>query len=148
MNTLTAFASEFKLTKQVSNFQQSKITSSIDAANYARQFYFDDLEIFESFFVIYLNHTNKTIGFVKIGQGGINSTVVDPRLILKYAIESLATGLILVHNHPSGNTQPSPQDHKLTRQIIDIAKLLEVKVLDHIILTSETYYSFADHGNI
>jgi len=148
MNTLTAFASEFKLTKQVSNFQQSKITSSIDAANYARQFYYDDLEIFESFFVIYLNHANKTIGFVKIGQGGINSATADPRLILKYAIESLASAIVLVHNHPSGNTQPSPQDLKLTRQIIDIAKLLEVKVLDHVILTSDTYYSFADHGNI
>lgn len=144
----TEFTSEFKLRKEVSNIETKIITSSKDAELVARQFYFDDLEIYESFFTIYMNNQNKIIGWSKISQGGITGTTVDPRIIFKYAIESLATGIIMVHNHPSGNLKPSDSDIILTDKIKQGGKILEIKLLDHLILNKECYFSFADNGKI
>lgn len=140
--------SEYKLTKVKSDFQRVLITSSEDGANFIRQFYSDDIGIFESSFILLLDRSNHTIGYAKISQGGIVGTVVDVRLIAKYAIDSLASSVILAHNHPSGNLKPSESDEKITQQVLEGLKLLEVKLLDHVILTETNYYSFADNGKI
>ena len=140
--------SEYKLTKVKSDFQRVLITSSEDGANFIRQFYSDDIGIFESSFILLLDRSNHTIGYAKISQGGIVGTVVDVRLIAKYAIASLASSVLLAHNHPSGNLKPSESDEKITQQVLEGLKLLEVKLLDHVILTETNYYSFADNGKI
>ena len=140
--------SEYKLTKVKSDFQRVLITSSEDGANFIRQFYSGDIGIFESSFILLLDRSNHTIGYAKISQGGIVGTVVDVRLIAKYAIDSFASSVILAHNHPSGNLKPSESDEKITQQVLEGLKLLEVKLLDHVILTETNYYSFADNGKI
>lgn len=138
----------FSIVKEKTDLYSKKINSSLLAADYVRQFYSSDLEVYESFFCLFLDNSKNVTGYVKIGQGGLTSTIADPKLILKYTVESLACGVIMVHNHPSGNLNPSESDCKLTRNIQDLLKLLQVDMVDHIILTSENYYSFADNGNI
>lgn len=137
-----------ELKKLQSNFPAEKINSSQTACDFIRQFYGDDLEIFESFFILLLNRANKTIAYAKISQGGVAGTLVDIKLIAKYAVESLASGVILAHNHPSGNLTPSPQDKLLTKKCVEVLNLMEIKVLDHLILTAESYYSFIDNGDL
>lgn len=146
MKTYNSSIDQLSLKREKSNFPKAKIITSSDAAQYARQFYFDDLDIYESMFLILLNNSNNTIGFVKISQGGITGTVVDVRIIAKYAIETLATGIILVHNHPSGNTTPSSADTIITAKVKQGLALLDVTLTDHLIITSSSYFSFADEG--
>ena len=141
-------AKKFDLKATDSEFNKVKITSSETAEKYIRQFYGDDLEIFESFFILLLNRANETIGYAKISQGGIVGTVVDKKILLKYVVESLASGVILAHNHPSGNTNPSENDLKITREIKELCNLIDSPVLDHIILTADSYYSFSDNGKL
>lgn len=136
------------LRKDPTDFQRVKITSAKDAADYIRQFYSDDIEIYESFFLLLLNRQNKTIGYAKISQGGVAGTVVDGKIVLKYIVDTLASGAILCHNHPSGTLMPSTQDIELTDKIKKAVKLVDSDVLDHIILTTDNYYSFADNGLI
>lgn len=138
----------YELRKNQTQFPQVIITSSKDCADFIRRFYGDDMGIFESFFILLLNQSNTTIGYAKISQGGISQTVADVRLIAKIAVDSLASHVILSHNHPSGTLKPSTPDIQLTSRIKDALKLLEIKVLDHIILTETGYYSFADEGTL
>ena len=137
-----------ELKKLQSNFPAQKINSSQTASDFIRQFYGDDLEIFESFFILLLNRANKTIAYAKISQGGVAGTLVDIKLIAKYAVESLGSGVILAHNHPSGNLTPSPQDKLLTKKCVEVLNLMDIKVLDHLILTADSYYSFIDNGDL
>lgn len=139
---------EYRLKKIASDFDSIKLCSSGDCAKYMRQFFSDDLEIYESFFLVLLNRQNNVIGWVKISQGGVSGTVCDPVLIAKYAINSLAAGVILCHNHPSGNLQPSNADNEMTRKVSQGLALFGIKVVDHIILTADSYYSYADEGNL
>jgi DNA repair protein RadC len=139
---------EYKLKATKQDFNRAKITKSKDAADYARQFYFDDLMIYESVFIIMLNRRNNTCGYAKISQGGISGTVVDIRLILKYAIESLASGIILVHNHPSGNVVASPQDIQIAKKLKEAAMYMDISLLDSIIISEDSHYSLADEGLI
>jgi len=139
---------EYKLKATKQDFNRAKITKSKDAADYARQFYFDDLMIYESVFIIMLNRRNNTCGYAKISQGGISGTVVDIRLILKYAIESLASGIILVHNHPSGNMIASPQDIQTAKKLKEAAMYMDISLLDSIIISEDSHYSLADEGLI
>ena len=136
----------YELKKIQSDFPQIKLLKSSECADFIRQFYGDDLEIFESFFILLLNRANKTIGYAKISQGGISGTVVDVKLIAKYAIESLASSVILAHNHPSGTLNPSDADRQITTKVKQGLKILDIEVLDHIILTADSYYSFTDNG--
>jgi DNA repair protein RadC len=138
----------FELKKIQTEFPSVKITSPDEAADFIRQFYFDDIEIFESFFILLLNQANKTIGYAKISQGGIAGTVVDIRIIAKYAIESLASSVILAHNHPSGNLKPSQADLDITQKIKAGLKILDIKVFDHLILTADSFYSFESNNEI
>ena len=100
----------------------------------------------EEFWVMYLNRANKIITGQKISQGGITGTVADTRLILKHALDNLACSIVLCHNHPSGNLTPSNEDKELTRKMKETGKLVDIKVMDHIIVSDAGYFSFADEG--
>lgn len=134
--------------KTPSNFEKIKLVSSVDSYNVIKKFYFDDIDIFESFFILCLNRNNQTIAYAKISQGGVAGTVVDIKIIAKYAIDCLASSVILAHNHPSGNLAPSNEDKLITQKIKEGLKMLDIQVMDHVILTSDGYYSFADNGNL
>jgi len=142
---------EIEIRMKKSIVHKAKIASSTDCERVMREIFDpESLEIYESFVVVYLSRANKTIGWIKISQGGISGTVADSRLILKGAIDCLASGIILAHNHPSGNTTASQADIDLTKKLKDGAKLFDMQILDHIILTPEPgrYFSFADEGLI
>ena len=139
---------EYKLKATRRDFKRAKITKSKDAADYARQFYFDDMIIYESVFIIMMNRQNNTCGYAKISQGGISGTVVDIRLILKYAIDSLASSIILVHNHPSGNLKASQQDIQIAKRLKEAAGLMDIVLLDSIIINENGHSSLADEGLI
>ncbi|MES2514363.1 MAG: DNA repair protein RadC [Bacteroidota bacterium] len=100
----------------------------------------------EEFWVIFLSRSNSVLKTECISKGGISGTVVDVRLILKPALECLASSVILAHNHPSGNLKPSQEDIHLTKKIKDAAKLMDIGLQDHLIIGDQTYYSFADEG--
>lgn len=100
----------------------------------------------EEFWVVYLNNSNKVLEKQQLSKGGITGTLVDVRLVLKTALELSAVGLILAHNHPSGTLRPSQSDKQLTQKLKKAAASLDVKILDHIIVTEKTYFSFADDG--
>ncbi len=102
----------------------------------------------EEFWVVYLNRKNEVIKKENISKGGINGTVADIKIIFKYAIENLASALILFHNHPSGGLKPSKADMLLTKKIKDTGELMDTPVLDHIIIGEKNYYSFADKGTL
>jgi len=129
--------------------EQLQVRGSVYADEYARKVYAwnnDDITIYESFYILLLNNSNKTVGYAKISQGGLTGTLVDVRLVAKYALESLATSIILVHNHPSGTLKPSESDKSLTEKVKKGLKNLDITVLDHLILTEKSYFSFADEG--
>ena len=140
-------AIEYKLTAvKNSYFPSVKISTSRDSVEFIRKFYFDDILIYESFFILLLNRNNNTVGWMKVSQGGIAGTVADPKIIGKAIVDNLASHVILCHNHPSGNIRPSQADIDLTKKIKEMAVLLDSHVIDHIILTDESYLSFADEG--
>jgi DNA repair protein RadC len=126
--------------------RREKISCSLDAYNLLSAVIRDN--IYEEFWIILLNRANKIINWKCISEGGISGTVADPRRIFKTAIESNAAAIILAHNHPSGNVQPSEADIKLTRKLRDAGILLDLPVIDHIIIGDENYYSFADQGEL
>lgn len=103
---------------------------------------------YEEFRVVHLSRANRIIFEETISRGGTASTLVDVKLVMKSAVDKLSSGLIFVHNHPSGNLNPSPADDKLTRQLKSAAELLDIRVLDHIIITSQGYYSYNDNGRL
>ncbi len=123
---------------------QKKISSSQDIFK-IMNVKFRDLP-YEEFWVIYLNRSNKIIHKEKMSQGGISGTVVDVRLILKKAIEYLASSIILSHNHPSGQLKPSQQDIEITRKLKKASSYLDISILDHVIVADNMYFSFADDG--
>ena len=139
-------AIEYSLKAEKKDFPIAKIKSAVDAVNFARQFYFDDISIYESSFIILLNHANNAIGYAKISQGGICGTLVDIRIVCKYAIESLASSIIFVHNHPSGNLTPSFEDRKLVKKLCDALGVLDIKLHDSIIISDSGYLSMTDEG--
>lgn len=102
----------------------------------------------EEFWIIYLNNSNKVIQKQQLSKGGITGTLVDIRLVLKTALEVGAVGLILAHNHPSGGLNPSTSDKKLTKKLQTAASSLDIKVLDHLIITEKAYFSFADENEL
>ncbi len=126
--------------------QQPKISNSKDAFEYFYM-HISDLE-HEQFWIMLLNPANKVIKVTRISVGGVNGTSADPKRIFKIAIDNQATAIMLCHNHPSGNVEPSDKDKALTRNIANGGKLLEIKILDHIIVGINNYFSFADSGLI
>jgi DNA repair protein RadC len=104
------------------------------------------IELQEQFKIVLLNRANKVLGISEVSTGGFAGTVADPKVIFSTALKACASSIILSHNHPSGNLKPSQADLALTRKIKEGGELLDISVLDHIIITAESYYSFADEG--
>lgn len=124
-----------------------KVSTSHDAyAMLLNSWNSETLELHEEFKVLFLNRANKVLGLFILSKGGVSGTVADPKLIFSAALKANASGIILAHNHPSGNLQPSQSDIDLTRKCKEAGRVLEIQVLDHIILTTEKYYSMADEG--
>lgn len=146
MKTNNSTLERITLKKENTDFKRVKITTSKESEEVIRQFYFDDIEIYESMFILLLNRSNNTIGYAKISQGGTAGTVVDVKIIAKFAIEGLSSGVILAHNHPSGNTQPSQPDKEITAKVKNALKLFDIQLIDHVILTKESYFSFSNAG--
>lgn len=103
---------------------------------------------YEEFWLLLLNRQNQIIKKVQVSKGSVNGTMVDARLVFKPAIEHLASAIVLIHNHPSGNIKPSQSDVDITKKLVEIGRLFEIPVLDHIIFTNDKYYSFADEHMI
>jgi len=137
-------ALELGLRRDVNEKKLDVVIQSRDAAEYLRA----KLKYlsYEVFAVVFLNRANKIKHYEIISEGGITGTVADPRIILKKALENDAVSVILCHNHPSGSIKPSRADEDLTRKIKEAASYFDIKVLDHIIVSEEGYYSFADEG--
>lgn len=106
----------------------------------------ESLELFERFRVLLMNTGNRVMGVYEASSGGISGTVVDIRLLMVTALKATATGIIVFHNHPSGNLKPSTEDRKLTQKIHEAASFLDIKLLDHLIVGREGYLSFRDEG--
>lgn len=140
---------EITLKYKSGEFQKISIKDSSEAADLFRKFYDADLiEYREEFLLLLLNRANKTLGYVKVSTGGITGTVADPRIMLTTALISGACSIMISHNHPSGSLYPSNQDIELTKRIAAGAALIDIKLMDHIIITPDSYYSFADHGQL
>lgn len=139
-----AAALELGVRRSMADNKKEIIQSSKDIAEYLKaQLQYMKHEVF---CVIFLNRSNKINHYEIISEGGITGTVADPRIILKKALEHDAVSLVLCHNHPSGSLKPSRQDEDLTEKIKEAAKYFDIKILDHIIVSDEGYYSFADGG--
>ncbi|REJ85355.1 MAG: JAB domain-containing protein [Bacteroidetes bacterium] len=126
--------------------ETGKIGNSRDAASIFQPMLADLNH--EEFWVLFLNRANRIIGKEQISMGGMSGTVADPRKIFKAALDRKAISIILCHNHPSGNTNPSEADIRLTRSLYEAGRVLEISVLDHIIIAQNRFYSFADEGKI
>lgn len=121
--------------KYKTNWDFPAITSSDIAAEAAKKIWSKDIDIRESFYCLYLNHANKINGYAVIATGGYTSVNVDIRMIVKIALDTLSTGVVLVHNHPSGNLNPSLSDIELTKKISKALRLFDIQVLDHVVIT-------------
>lgn len=127
--------------------ERPQIVSSKSAYEYLSQVYDENtVELREYFKVVLLNQANRVLGYSDISFGGIDGTYCDVRHIMQVAILSNATGIILSHNHPSGNTEPSLQDKRSTAAIQEACKFMKINLIDHMIIARESYYSFADEG--
>lgn len=123
-----------------------KINSSNDVFQLMSPMFYD--KEFEEFWVIYMNNFNKVLSKEMCTRGGLTSTIVDKRLVFKRALELSAVSIIVCHNHPSGNIKPSISDKELTKKIKEAGDSLDIRLLDHLIITEKSYFSFADHGEI
>jgi DNA repair protein RadC len=132
---------KFELKTIQTDFPNVKIRENVDAIDVIRKFYGDDIEQYESCFILLLNNASTSVGYAKISQGGITGTVVDIRLIAKYAIESLATGVIMAHNHPSGNINQSDADVNTSKKVENALKLFDISLVDSFILTKDDWKS-------
>ncbi len=134
---------------KVKTSQRPHIKTSKDAADLLKQSWDENkIDFIEQFKVMFLNRGNKVLGIFEASSGGVTGTVVDPKIVFVAALKSNACNIIISHNHPSGNLKPSLQDEQLTQKIKYAGQFLDIKLFDHIIVTSEGYYSFADEGLI
>lgn len=140
---------EVRLIMHKGEGERVKITNSREGAEVFRRLWdTDTLGLYETMIALFLNRNNKTVSWLKVSQGGIAGTVVDTRLLIKAAIDCAASGIMLCHNHPSGSLNPSQSDIDLTKKVREAAKLFDMVLMDHIILTDTEYKSMADDGMI
>ncbi|NCU04907.1 MAG: JAB domain-containing protein [Chitinophagaceae bacterium] len=127
--------------------ERPMIKSSKDAADLLLHHWNESkIDLVEQFKVLLLNRANRVLGIIDISSGGVTGTVADPRLIFVAALKANAVGIIISHNHPSCNLKPSRADEELTQKIKNAGRFLDISVLDHVIVSSEGYFSFADEG--
>jgi len=140
---------EIKLSYSRKGNCEKLIATSRDAVKiFKEHFDSEEIDYRESFFALYLNQANRVLGIKKISESGISSTIVDVRIIMQAALLCNASGIILAHNHPSGNLKPSQEDLNITQKIKEASQFLNIQLLDHCILTSTAYISFADDGHL
>ena len=137
---------DFKMTYNCTYNSRKKILSSKEAEQFIRPYFEDKIETKEFFYILFANNSNQALTVYKLSEGGLTGTVVDCRLFLAAASKTLATCAFIFHNHPSGNLTPSNADKVLTQKFKEIGKLIDCSLLDHIILTADSYYSFADNS--
>jgi len=145
------FVNEISINYKKRKLDFPKVDTSYRAYDCARKIYQQqkaNMEVKEFFFLLLLDRGNNVLGYYKVSEGGITGTVVDVRLVFSTVLKTLATGVVLIHNHPSGNIWPSKNDIDLTRKIKKAGEILDITVCDHIIVTPERYYSFADNGEL
>jgi len=147
METIFAcYEMEVKYKKRMLNRQ--KIQNSKGAYLFFKEIFNNDIINWkEELFMLCLNKVNSVIGYYKVSSGGTSGTIVDPKIIFSIALSSGAQAIMISHNHPSGNIMPSQLDIKLTKELVQAGKLLSIPVLDHLIISENEYYSFADEGN-
>ncbi|MCX2573645.1 JAB domain-containing protein [Pedobacter sandarakinus] len=127
--------------------ERPRISSSEETYNLIKQQWdMGRINFLEEFKVVLLNRSNRVLGVVDISMGGVSGTYVDPKIVFAIALKGNASSLILSHNHPSGSLRPSESDIKLTKKLVECGKLLDIVVLDHMIISEQSYYSFADEG--
>ena len=139
---------EINISYKPCNAHKPLVKSSLEAYAQLQQFFPEHtIALYETFVVAYFNRANRLIGVYELSKGGLTGTVADPRLVLSVALKCAATGIILAHNHPSGNLQPSEADKEITNRIKKACEFLEIKLLDHLIIAPDgKYLSFADEG--
>lgn len=152
MKTVQTNISEVRLVyrTKVKASERLQVKCSKDAFDiFMESWDLDSIEHSEEFKLMLLTRSNKVLGIASISKGGINGTVTDVRIILQYAIKANASGIIICHNHPSGNLQPSESNMRLTKKVKESCTLMDLQLLDHLVITAEgTFYSFADNGLI
>lgn len=133
--------------KNLKKSELIKITSANDAYQiFKRVFNADTFDWCEEVVMLCVNNSSKVVGFYKVSSGGMTGTVIDVRMIFTTALQCLATGIIIAHNHPSGTLQPSEADINITKKLKEAGQFLDIKVMDHLIITDENFYSFANEG--
>ncbi|WEK69614.1 MAG: JAB domain-containing protein [Candidatus Chryseobacterium colombiense] len=143
----TISVSEIQVSYKPNKIVSSKITTSFDAVQIIRNFWNEEtIQMQEEVKVILLNNSSYFLGIYNLSTGGITSSLVDIRLVLSVALKCLAPGIILVHNHPSGNLKPSSADLNIVKKLKESCKLMDITLFDSIIITKENYMSFADEG--
>ena len=129
--------------------ERPKISNSQDAYDvFLSKWDIGQINLREQFYMLILNKANRVIGITEISKGGMSGTVADPKLIFSIALKSCGASLILAHNHPSQNFQPSMQDLAITKKLVEAGNLLEIVIHDHLIITQDKFYSFGDEGLI
>lgn len=154
-NRMKVIQAEFLPTVKISvsieqkGIERAQITNSQEAFDVIKRL-FDQgqIEWVESFYAIALNRANAVIGCWQVSHGGMNACIVDVRPLFMTALNVLASRIIVAHNHPSGNLKASSEDYTITERIVECGKLLEIPLLDHLIITKDDYYSFADNGTL
>lgn len=124
------------------------VKCSRDAYGPFKEIIGSDIDVFEVFTVIFFNQRSKSTGWMKVSTGGITSSIVDVRILMSAALNCLATQMMICHNHPSGGMKPSNEDIKITNQIKEACKIMNINLMDHLIISEKEYYSFADEGLI
>lgn len=137
---------EVNYKSKINKKDRIKITNPEQSVEALRNVWSDKMEYIEEFVLLLLNRANEAIGWIRISQGGISGTIVDQRVIFQIALKCNASAIIVCHNHPSGQTKPSSADIAITKKIKEGGIILDIALLDHIILTPESYLSMADDG--
>ena len=149
MKTYMSNMPEITLKYKTGNYKKTKISTSLDAFQVLVELYDDDtVDYRETAFVLFLNKANNTIGWMKISEGGASATVIDPKMIFATALKCNASGIILSHNHPSGQLRASDEDRKTTSNLATIGYIMGIEVLDHVIVCRSGYYSMNDEGEM
>lgn len=139
---------EISYKKKVKSSNLKKIAQSSDIYAILKYVWSPNMEFIEESVLLCLNRANKVLGWVKISAGGMHGTVMDQKVIFSIALKCCASAIVIAHNHPSGSLRPSEQDIRITKTIKEGGRLLDIQLIDHLILSGEGYYSFADEGQI
>lgn len=139
---------EVLYTNKIKKSERIKISSSLDAEQVFRQIWNEFIEIKESSYVLLLNNANEVLGYHLLSIGGKTSTIIDITSILMIALKTNSGGILIAHNHPSGNKKPSEEDKVITKKLINACETVGLRFYDHLIVTAESYFSFLDDGMI